>query len=767
MKENIKPVAGKVILSKSEISFAVIKHLLMALLGFASTKVSVNGLMIPFGLSFAAGIGKTFFPSVATGVFIGYFFPVIKANAFRYIASLFAIIAIKLMVFPYSKISNNPLFLGLIALLSSGITNTLTLTGNPKDTALFFCESFLAAGATYFFCVADKGLNREQIGLSTEEMVSLIITVSIILSGLFRFNIYGISIGKILAVLLILITSKFGGILSGAISGISLSAATLISGSNIYTAIAFSLAGLVSGVFGTAGKYIQGASFTVSFIICVTLGKSSNLFPVIAECILGSVLYFVLPKQFSVKLGKIFAFSPNTTEKNNIKNGVNIRLNMAADALKQVSKTTEKVSKELTKINTPNFSEILDLIENDTCNGCANKTLCWETKRKFTSYAIKDITKGLNNVPPSNEDNLTDLKQRCHRYHKLYENTVKRYSDYSNSLVVENRVQEVRDVVCSQLLGISDMLFDLSKDFSSGDIMNNKLANKIAGALKNININATEVFAKTNKFGHTYITIKLKSNSDTVINKRQIMKLCSAVSGTKFDIPNVQINDDFTYITLCEHANYRTEIGVDSISSKKDQISGDAFNFFNDGQGHTVMVLSDGMGTGGRAAVDGTMASGLMSELIKAGFGYSCALRLLNSSMLFKSSDESLATLDIATIDLFSGEISLYKAGAAPTIIRRSGRCGKAESTSLPVGILNDISFDTATVKLSENDIVLLVSDGVLCDGIEWIKAELQSFRDGTAQDLAEHICLGAKKRQQSGNKDDITVMAAILNKAI
>ncbi len=57
------------------------------------------------------------------------------------------------------------------------------------------------------------------------------------------------------------------------------------------------------------------------------------------------------------------------------------------------------------------------------------------------------------------------------------------------------------------------------------------------------------------------------------------------------------------------------------------------------------MLISDGMGCGGRAAVDGAMASNLMSKLLKAGFGIDCSLKIVNSAMLFKSTDESLATL--------------------------------------------------------------------------------------------------------------------------
>ena len=179
------------------------------------------------------------------------------------------------------------------------------------------------------------------------------------------------------------------------------------------------------------------------------------------------------------------------------------------------------------------------------------------------------------------------------------------------------------------------------------------------------------------------------------------------------------------------------------------------------------MVLSDGMGTGGRAAVDGAMASGLISRLLKAGFGYDCSLRILNSSMLFKSTDESLATVDIASIDLFTGSTELYKAGAAPTIVRRSGRTGKAESTSLPAGILRDIGFDKARIKMKPGDILLLMSDGAVSEGTDWIRAELEAWRDGSAEDLASHICACAKRRRTDNHEDDITVMAAILEKAV
>ena len=107
MRENAKPIVGSASLSKSDISAAILKNILVLILGFVSAKASVKGLMLPFGLSFLAGMTRPFYSAAATGVFAGYFFNAISGNGFRYIAALFAILAIKLITSPYKKISGN------------------------------------------------------------------------------------------------------------------------------------------------------------------------------------------------------------------------------------------------------------------------------------------------------------------------------------------------------------------------------------------------------------------------------------------------------------------------------------------------------------------------------------------------------------------------------------------------------------------------------------------------------------------------------------
>ena len=99
--------------------------------------------------------------------------------------------------------------------------------------------------------------------------------------------------------------------------------------------------------------------------------------------------------------------------------------------------------------------------------------------------------------------------------------------------------------------------------------------------------------------------------------------------------------------------------------------------------------------------------------------------------------------------------------------MRRNGHTGRAECRSLPAGILHEVGFDKATVTLAEDDILLMMSDGVCTDGTDWICAEVEAFHDGGAKQLADRIATGARRRRKDGHDDDITVFAAIIEKAV
>ena len=219
-------------------------------------------------------------------------------------------------------------------------------------------------------------------------------------------------------------------------------------------------------------------------------------------------------------------------------------------------------------------------------------------------------------------------------------------------------------------------------------------------------------------------------------------------------------------LTFEERAVYTVRWGSSQLTQPGSRITGDTFRCFFAGRGRFVMVLSDGMGTGCSAAVDSAMTADLLRRLIEAGVGCDAALKIVNSALLLKSGEETLATADVAEIDLYTGRARFYKAGAAPTYLVKNRRAGYIQSDSLPAGILEGVAFESSTLTLRDGDWLALVSDGVTATGADWVKSQLEAGLDGEPAQLAQSLAAAARERQLPGREDDVTVLAARLDRA-
>ena len=768
----MKEVANKgmlaVNLTREELTLAVLRQVIFAFFGFVSTRGQALGTFLPFGLAVAGGAPTPFTAASSAGTLIGYILNGGEFSTFRYVAATLAIAAIKILVGTALKKRLKPIFFGCITALVTFCIGVVTVKQDVFLITDALCETAFAGGGAFFIGTAAFALERDEAGLRADELCSVLIAISILVSGLFTLTLGDISAGRIAATVFIMLASRFGGTGTGAVCGTAFGFMALLCGAEPIIIILFSVGGMLSGAFSALGKYAILVSFIISTFAGAAVGKSDFALPFIIETIIGGIVFLLVPKTASVKIGKILSPMPAIQPPTGLKKSVTMRLSFAANALQDVSSTVEQVAKELAKINSPDFSGVLTGIEREACRGCSLRLHCWENKRNDTVSAVIDMTKAVKQGEYNTAQFAPEIfKGRCLRVNAFGDAVRRNYSDYISRISAENRIEEVRSVVSDQFDGISDMLNDLVAEIDKGEVFDNAAALTTAAVLKNIDIRSDECCCKIDKYGRMSIEARVKNTKDIVINRREIMQQLSFALDRDFDIPVITEIGGETMITVSERPQLRVELGVNQIPCSKNSMCGDAYNFFNDGKGRFFMILSDGMGTGGRAAVDGAMASGLMSRLLKSGFGYDCSLRILNSSMLFKSTDESLATVDIAVIDLFTGRTDLFKAGAAPTLVRRSGRTGKAQSSSLPAGILREIGFDKATIRLKKGDILLLLSDGAVNDGTEWICAELEAWGEGSAQELSEHISACASRRRTDNREDDITVMAAIIGKAV
>jgi stage II sporulation protein E len=177
-------------------------------------------------------------------------------------------------------------------------------------------------------------------------------------------------------------------------------------------------------------------------------------------------------------------------------------------------------------------------------------------------------------------------------------------------------------------------------------------------------------------------------------------------------------------------------------------------------------MLSDGMGSGENAFVKSQQIVDLLEQLLMAGFCRELAIELLNSFISFLTDGKLSSTLDLTMIDFYTGTADFIKLGASTTFIKRGKKVECIRSTSLPVGVLEQVEFDTCKRLLYHGDIVVMVSDGIM-DGIifenkeEYLADLIGGMDTCNAQTMAEAIMEAVEDMHQTGLKDDSTVLVA------
>ncbi|MBO5725874.1 MAG: hypothetical protein J6S00_02280, partial [Clostridia bacterium] len=194
----------------NDMAVAVTKHLIFALFGFFTTRAPILSGLLPFGLSVVGGSVLKYCAASVFGALIGYILPVAEVSTFRYVAAALCIAAIKFLISGTTKENTKPIISAVIVfavVLSVGI---VTVKKDVYDMLTALTEALLAAGGAYFVKRSVLALSREDISLTVEELSGLLICVSLLLSGFFGITVVGISLGRILAIALVLSAARFG-----------------------------------------------------------------------------------------------------------------------------------------------------------------------------------------------------------------------------------------------------------------------------------------------------------------------------------------------------------------------------------------------------------------------------------------------------------------------------------------------------------------------------------------------------------------------------
>lgn len=319
---------------------------------------------------------------------------------------------------------------------------------------------------------------------------------------------------------------------------------------------------------------------------------------------------------------------------------------------------------------------------------------------------------------------------------------------------------ETRQLVRDQFSTLSKAVTEISQRFTDEIRFDTKMGARVQAVLNDYGIKPKQVICssvgETEKIDITAERINGKISHTALTD--DIEQVC----GFRLSIPTVKQDENVTKIMFEKRPRYNLRIGyAQRIAQGK--MCGDSCDDFSDKYGNRIVVISDGMGTGPKAAVDGNVASWLFSKLIASGLGFDSAMRLVNSAMIVKSAEESLATIDAVRINLSSGRAEFFKAGASVSFICKGKKVYTAGHPSMPLGILREITTDSCESVLKRGDKVLMMSDGVSPQAYREIAEKLSRHNKNDPCGLAEEVVEIAEKYVQAEHPDDITAVVIIV----
>lgn len=208
---------------------------------------------------------------------------------------------------------------------------------------------------------------------------------------------------------------------------------------------------------------------------------------------------------------------------------------------------------------------------------------------------------------------------------------------------------------------------------------------------------------------------------------------------------------------------YELRLGVSGYA-KEGGVSGDSYLCTELRKGEYMMVLSDGMGKGQKAAEESVLTVNTLHQLLRAGFEAELALNIINSVLLVKSTEEIFSTVDLSLINLYSGRMKLYKIGAAASFIKRGTAVQMVKVATLPVGIVDRIPIECLEVGVRKGDQIITVSDGITEANpsdpeLGWLREAISLMTTQDAQTIADRIINLAVQQWGIRERDDMTVL--------
>lgn len=625
--------------------------------------------------------------------------------------------------------------------------------------------------------VVNPGAKKQT--LSNEELISIAILAALAISGLSNIQLLGFNIKNILCILSILTFSYKCGPGVGSAIGVTVGLIVNMSTTAMPATIAsYAFCGLLSGVLRNLGKVGSSLGFILgNAILTLYLNGSTDVLIYLKEIVLVVIIFMLIPEKYMDMLVNYFNRSTETGldkrgYSTRIKELTVERLNRFSRAFKELSRTFSEISETKVVTDKQDISALFDRVADKVCKNCGLCMHCWDRNFYNTYQVMFKIVEKLDSKGWVEEADIPDyFIERCERINDFVQAVNNVFEIFRVDAVWKNKIGESRGLVSQQLEGLSEVISNLASEIDMDVHFKSDLEDLVLIGLRQVGVSATEVIVYENKWGKYEINIFHKGCGGKRTCVSTIEKVVSDLVGKKMTKENgecyLKLKGGACNLRLIEKESLRVTTGIAKVSKYESVVSGDSYTFMNPGDGKYIVALSDGMGSGQKAANQSRATISLLEQFMESGFDKDTAIRLINSILVLKSNDDSFSTIDMSVIDLYSGEVEFVKVGAVHTYIKRKENVETVKMVSLPAGILSNIEMELVHRNVEDGDFIIMMTDGISDsfkkDGDD--EKSLQRFIQGilsvNPQEIADQILNEAYTNCQEIPIDDMMVVVS------
>ncbi len=758
----------KIRLKTEKINTTFIKNTLLhtagLLTGFLLGGISFAGGISPFATAFTAGIPTAFLLSSAVGAAIGYGIYFEIFDALRFITAVFLICLIRLGLngrIEKSRSMTVYALLSFVITFASSVCIYIALGESGTFIIMSFCESLICSAFTCFtaraFSLTEKIKSKSHFG--TSDTVAAVFFCSILLLSLERFSFWGFSPAVNIAFFAIMLPALSEKSYYSCIAGICCALTLGFNEAHPQLMTAFILSGISVSIAGIHGKISVATSLVLSNLLAVILkGNPDTAIIDIAQAVASGILFTAVPKKLMLKI--ISAVSPAIKEPSEKNELLTFTLKRSAKAIKDISQSVEAVSDFLGKAHSTDEGRLSLCVKEDVCKNCGKYDFCWHKCTNITAAAFSEAeTFTVKNERLTSDELPERISLICKNTEKLTDSFNRLYYSRLSRKIAQEELHDLKKAAAKSFLCVGEMVENITGNISTPFKQDKDKEIALTPFFSDRGFILKGICAGLSPLGKSTVQVYCKT-VPPISDMELLLEEMYETTGVSY-LPPVadEYSKEGTVLSFCEESTFTVDYHISSHTGANEHFSGDTAKCFFDGAGYFYAVLSDGMGSGAKAAVDSVMTCSLISRLMRAGFSPENAINTVNCALLMKASDETLTTLDIFRFSLETGKAEFFKAGAAFSVIKKAEKTLLVEKSSMPLGILSEAVPQKSETTLGSHDTVFIISDGAAVISPSDFKELILNNKNASTEELSEKAIEKALENSPAGKHDDITVV--------